>query len=154
MQARPPEGRKKQKSRSQRGLTFAALFVSWKFDIGLISPFGPRFARGMIFRTCRVHVYAGNMPTMRTDMSSSRKRLLHPLATVRASLTDILGRNNHSRHPEYLAEILHPTAKLSPCCITPCCSKGETARFLLPNTCNKWANPLSIYRIEIESPRQ
>jgi hypothetical protein len=45
MQARPPEGRKKQKSRSQRGLTFAALFVSWKFDIGLISPFGPRFAR-------------------------------------------------------------------------------------------------------------
>jgi hypothetical protein len=26
-------------------LTFAALFVSWKFDIGLISPFGPRFAR-------------------------------------------------------------------------------------------------------------
>jgi hypothetical protein len=28
MQARPPEGRKKQKSRSQRGLTFAALFVS------------------------------------------------------------------------------------------------------------------------------
>jgi hypothetical protein len=44
-QVRPSEGRKKQKSRVQRELAFAALFVSWKLDVGLISPFGPREAR-------------------------------------------------------------------------------------------------------------
>jgi hypothetical protein len=51
-------------------------------------------------------------------MRPSRERFLDRFTTVRAILTGVLRGSHNCRNPIYLAEILNPSSKFTPCCIT------------------------------------